>query len=148
MSIQEAIRATVALHGKRWIESIILRLKSSGHFGGGRIAASLRSTVEDGGDKLSLQIFGDESLSTIMKGRKPGKQPPLEVIKDWISVRGLPIPENEAFGIARHIGRFGIKPLDLLADKTLLLHNLTTDVEKSIVKAAKEMIKAQVPKAK
>lgn len=71
-------------------------------------------------------------------GRRPGKQPPLNNIKDWCKSRG--IPQSAAFPIARNIGRKGIKPtpfLKPLKDLSELLYKIS----KLGVQTVKEEIK-------
>ena len=73
-------------------------------------------------------------------GRKPGKQPPLNVIYAWCKSKGIPL--TAAFPIARKIGRTGIKAkpfmyvyddqvdklVDLVGD--LVVDEIVEDVER------------------
>ncbi len=78
----------------------------------GEAANSLRYRWE--GDKLT--IYSDMNrdfnyILTLETGRKPGKMPPTEPIKQWIEQRGIQPPDisqdSLAFLIARKIGREG-----------------------------------------
>lgn len=46
----------------------------------------------------------------IDEGRRPGKQPPLQAIKEWTRLKG--IPESAAFPIARKIGQEGYRGIN------------------------------------
>jgi len=54
-------------------------------------------------------------------GRKPGKNPPIQPIKDWLKRKGL--DEGLAYPIAKKIGQQGIKPKPIL--RTTINKNLT-----------------------
>lgn len=59
-----------------------------------------------------VQIFAEDYFRFVDKGRRPGKQPPLEAIKQWTRVKL--ISEKAAFPIARKIGKFGIPPANII----------------------------------
>lgn len=75
-------------------------------------------------DKASVEVFADESIIFIDRGRKPGsKQPPPQNIIDWIKElniqftlsNGKPMPiKQQAFIIGRSIARDGIEPTNII----------------------------------
>src|SRR5262245_34244717 len=68
------------------------------------------------GSQLSYAPFAFES------GRKPGKQPPVSAIVQWIALKPVDIGGQDirrvAFLIARAIGRRGIKPRGIFSATT------------------------------
>lgn len=59
-------------------------------------------------EKIIIEFVSEDYGKFVDEGRKPGKFPPLNKIKAWTKVKG--IPEKAAFPIAKKIWRFGIKP--------------------------------------
>ena len=59
-----------------------------------------------------VQLFAEDYLRFVDKGRRPGKQPPLRAIKEWTRIKLL--PEKLAFPIARKIGKVGIKGINII----------------------------------
>lgn len=74
----------------------------------GKSAASVRYEVTEEG----LKVYGAGHIFVLETGRKPGKWPSIQVIKDWIEAKPI-IPRDKistnslAFLIARAIGRKG-----------------------------------------
>jgi DNA-binding XRE family transcriptional regulator len=104
---KEAITTFMVKVKQAYIEG--LRRKNMDASGGS--ADSLKEKSEDNAG----QLFGKRSMGALIEGRRPGKQPPLEAIIQWLkdkktfridlekgpSLRGL------AFIIARKIGKTG-----------------------------------------
>lgn len=73
----------------------------------GALIGQLSYDVKTNADgKAVVRIFAEDYFRYVDRGRRPGKQPPLEAIKAWTRVKF--IPERLAFPIARKIGREGI----------------------------------------
>lgn len=58
------------------------------------------------GVSSTIEFTMDAYGKFVDSGRRPGKQPPLDVIKEWTRIKGL--PEGIAYPIARKIGQEGI----------------------------------------
>lgn len=72
----------------------------------GALAFSVRYEVNDKG----LTVYAAEYMEEVNRGRKPGKFPNIQDIKDWIDDKGLSydIPiDSLAYLIARKIAKFG-----------------------------------------
>lgn len=69
----------------------------------GRARKSLNVVVEN----LKGGIEGTDYMLYTLKGRGPGRMPPLSAIIDWCNVRGL--PRGVAWVIAKRIAEFGTK---------------------------------------
>ena len=73
----------------------------------GRLAQSVRSEVK----RSVLTIYADDYIYYLEKGRKPGKKPPLQVIRQWIDDKGITptdiSKDSLAFLIQRRIGEEG-----------------------------------------
>ena len=74
----------------------------------GKLLNSIRYKLIEGKDTISIAYLLEDYWRYVDEGRKPGKQPPLSVIKKWTQLKG--IPESAAYPIARKIGKVGIKP--------------------------------------
>jgi len=57
---------------------------------------------------VELPLYG----KYVSEGRKPGKQPPLNVIEKWCQRKG--IDKKAAFPIAKKIGKEGLEPTNFL----------------------------------
>lgn len=63
-------------------------------------------------DAKNIQIIANKYLQYVDKGRRPGSYPPIQAIKQWASIKG--IPQSAVFPIARKIFKFGIKPTNVI----------------------------------
>lgn len=88
----------------------------------GKLANSVRSTIELDDKIISVSIIADEEWKYVEYGRKPGKMPPIDAILSWVKVKGLPrsnsapkkggkLPTQEqlAYAISNNIKKYGIK---------------------------------------
>ena len=73
------------------------------------------------------------------QGRKPGKQPPISKIRQWLSIKG--IPQKAAFPIAKKIGRYGIKPTPFFS---ITIQKHVKELEDKIAKLAIEGIEKEI----
>ena len=88
------------------------RVGASGSFSSvanasGELARSVRHDVKGS----VLTIYADDYIYYLEKGRKPGKKPPLQVIRQWIDDKGITptdiSKDSLAFLIQRRIGEEG-----------------------------------------
>lgn len=94
-------------------------LHANGTNSSGELSKSIKGIVKQNGKYIVISIQLNEYWKFIEYGRKPGKYPPPDVIKKWISVKPvLPRPlkngklptENQlAYLIGRKISKNGIK---------------------------------------
>lgn len=68
----------------------------------GKTSSSLRSSIVG---TTKIEIIAEESILTLVFGRAPGKQPPIEPIREWVIAKGLPL--GLEWHIAKNIGLFG-----------------------------------------
>lgn len=81
-------------------------VKLNGAFATGNLYNSIKYKVyKDKNEQFHLDIDYVYYGLWIDQGRKPGKQPRLQDIKDWCRIKG--IPQEAAFPIARKIGKMG-----------------------------------------
>lgn len=103
--------------------------------------------VELNGDMVVISLQLEEYWKYVEYGRRPGKMPPIDNIKEWIKVKPvipdartgkIPSAEQLAFLIARKIGREGI-PARHPINKTVY-----TDITEQIIDAIKAEIVTQL----
>ena len=91
-------------------------LSRKGKKASGNLYDSINVEVKLLGNDYNLVVKMADYWNYVDKGRKPGKQPPISSIVKWIRNKpsfgglGNKKPESVAFGIAKKIGKFGIKP--------------------------------------
>lgn len=113
----------------------------------GGSSESLRDVAEDN----SGQLFGKRSIGALIEGRRPGKQPPLEAIIQWLKDKKTfridddsgPGLRSLAFIIARKIGKTGTdiyqrKRPSLNVDD--LIVQAKSDLGKTLLQIEKEKI--------
>lgn len=105
----------------------------------GELRNSLNYKVVEKMEGYQVQILAADYFEYVEYGRRPGKIPPINKIKEWCRYRG--IPQQAAFPIAKKIGKFGIDPRPILGEvlETLNIQNnrevlqqITDDVEQHI----------------
>ena len=79
-----------------------------------------------------FEVLFPEHFAYINDGRRPGKQPPLNTIIDWINKSRISVPSGMkvkqfAFLIARSIGRRGVKPRPFLETLSEELGSIIAD---------------------
>ncbi len=94
--------------GADLVADVLAALASGNNVASGRLYNSLRHEVRESIDELAVAVVEEDYGKFLDKGRRPGKQPPLDRIREWCRLRG--IPERAAYPIARKIGRFGTRP--------------------------------------
>lgn len=94
--------------GADLVADVLAALASGNNVASGTLYNSLRHEVRESIDELAVAVVEEDYGKFLDKGRRPGKQPPLDRIREWCRLRG--IPERAAYPIARKIGRFGTRP--------------------------------------
>lgn len=94
--------------GADLVADVLAALASKNKIASGRLYKSLRLEVQDSLDELSLLVYEEDYGKYVDAGRGPGKMPPLEAIREWTRLKG--IPERAAWPIARKIARVGTRP--------------------------------------
>ena len=94
--------------GEELIADVLQALEDKGHIATGRLYLSIRKEEREALDEIQLLIYKEDYGKYVDSGRPAGKQPPLDKIKEWCRVKGIPV--KAAFPIARKIGRIGTRP--------------------------------------
>jgi len=108
-SLDKLIRSFVA-QATREMKAI---LKKNGKGNSNLINILQYMRVSRKGDMFSIKSNLPDYAKFIQTGRKPGKQPSMEVIVAWCKRKR--IETKYAFPIAQKIGKEGIKPINFMA---------------------------------
>lgn len=73
-----------------FIEQYKTALQEADKVASGALLNSIDYTVEINDRQVTLSIYAEEHWKYVEYGRNPGKFPPLDTIKSWIKVKGLP----------------------------------------------------------
>ena len=109
----------------------------------------IRAIVEFNGDQLLISFELNDYWKYVEYGRKPGKQPPVDSIADWIKIKRIipepingKIPDTKqlAFLIARKIGRDGVEGKHIM---NKMIHSnqmdlIINDIKKEIMNQLKQ----------
>ena len=100
------------------------KLKANDSYASGDLVNSIRGIVKQNGKYVVISIQLEDYWQFVENGRKAGKYPPINAIKNWISVKPVlprplksgkvPTANQLAFLIARKISKVGIKPKPFL----------------------------------
>lgn len=134
----------------KFTEAYKQQLISDGKKATGNLISSVRGYVEYNGTVLSVMFDIADYWKYVEYGRKPGKFPPIDKIRQWIKVKPiLPRPgkngklptENQlAYLIARKIARKGI-PATHSMSKTVNSFNLRSQIMKELERQVIKEIK-------
>ena len=120
--------------GNELIEEIRKRLSDKGINSTGTASRSLNTKATD----TKLEIKGLRYIGALDKGRSPGRFPPVDAIRDWVSQK-LGISGNENNSIAYLIGR------KIANEGTSIYQDKSKGIElESIVDMGIELIKKRV----
>jgi len=119
-------------------------IELNGSIATGRLLENIKVTANKTQDIYTLVISYPFYGKFVDEGRKPGKMPPIEDIKKWTRLKG--IPESAAFPIAKKIGEKGYKGIhftepfydDIKVIKELLTDNYSSYVVKELTKDFKK----------
>lgn len=120
-------------------------LKNSVPIASGRLKNSIRCFTEGNDRDLSVKLRAEDYLLYVDKGRSAGKMPPLEPLKEWCSVKG--IPESAAYPIALKIRDLGIPATNVIENSVSSVRGLeliqraaSKDIQNEIVNDLKETL--------
>lgn len=118
---------------------------------------SLRTTVEIDGSVFSILLHSEDYLKYVDEGRKPGKFPPINKIRQWIKIKPvMPYPDKSgrlpdenslAFLISRSIAKNGIEPthiIDKVMDSYRLEDKVTLAIFSEIEKLVDDLIDKKI----
>jgi hypothetical protein len=130
-------------YGNTSVERIKQNLASTGTNATGRTSQSLRYTVTDTGDKITLQIIGKPYLAVVETGRRPTPEytkPSYDFvnsIKQWIAAKGG--DQSSAYDIAKNIHQKGTKLYQDGGRKDIISNvinqDLTAKISQDVLKA-------------
>lgn len=81
---------------KQLLEGIAKELKAGIPNATGKTASSVQVSVKEGNqsgfDITSGKIIANKYFGVLETGRRPGKRPPIESIKEWVEAKGFSFP--------------------------------------------------------
>ena len=113
--MEDRLKEALHVFGQEYIDAIDGILRKEDKIASGDLIKSLKPRViKTGfGTSYTLKIIAEEYLKYVDEGRRAGsKAPPIEPIRKWAKLKGL--PEGLAFPIAKSIGIKGIKPTNVI----------------------------------
>jgi hypothetical protein len=109
----------------------------------GRLVKSINYRLQPLATGIQVQLLSEDYLKYVDKGRRPGTYPPIQAIKRWAAVKG--IPQGAAWGIRRNIYKYGIKPTNVI-DKTLRIIETSRDANRKYEQRMVDSIVKQLQK--
>lgn len=85
-------------------------IKLNGAMATGTLYNQVRANVQESNNTYRITISYPFYGKFIDEGRNPGKMPPINDIREWTRLKG--IPESAAFPIAKSIGEKGFKGIN------------------------------------
>jgi len=79
----------------------------------GKLVQSINYRLQPLATGIQVQLLSEDYLKYVDKGRRPGTYPPIQAIKRWAAIKG--IPQEAAWAIRKNIFKFGIKPTRVIA---------------------------------
>lgn len=108
-----ALRISLSDLLKREGATIVADIRGQLPVARGDLKDSVEAKVSQEGSIHRLQILAAPHFRFVELGRKKGgKMPPLDAIRKWCEIKGIPV--RAAFPIARAIQRNGIRPKHIL----------------------------------
>ena len=120
-------------YGESLIADIIAELKRKDAHASNTLINSLTYKLKEGVEELNVLLVGEDYFKYVDEGRRPGKIPRIGKLKKWAAIKG--IPEKAVFAIAKKIGRFGVKPKNIIKD--MISHNTLSDDDNKLAEAFK-----------
>lgn len=109
-------RAVLEEYGAQVVAEMVTRLRGHGKDATGNLIESLGYEVEETSSELVLSFVMADYGDYVDQGRRPGSFPPVDRIREWCRVRG--IPESAAYPISAAIARRGIPPTNFYTVST------------------------------
>lgn len=111
----------------------------------GRLINSIDYRLRETATSLQFQLLAENYLEYVDKGRKPGTYPPIQAIRRWTQLKGL--PKGSEYGVQKNIYKFGIKPTNVLRRAQLRIETFRefqAKYEKGVVDSIVRTIKKDV----
>lgn len=129
---KENLRKALDVIGQDFIKELTYQIIKHDKVASGRLLNSLDYQIIETLEGFLLEINYSPYLIFIDQGRKPGKFPPPDVIKQWIRDRNITpdkMTEDQlAFLIGRKIANEGIKPTHILRDTIEKIYNYIDNI--------------------
>ena len=112
----DRLKKAIDSFGKEYVESVGDILRKADKIASKQLIKSLKHKVfKTGfGTSYTLKLISAIHMKYVESGRRAGaKPPPVAPIKQWIKDKGIGLPEGAAYGVAKNIGKRGIKPLNV-----------------------------------
>ena len=110
MPIQESVNRSIASLADEYGEVLVRTLKrelvDEGKYATGSLIDTMFYDVRLDNSLAVVELNANPYLRYVDQGRRPGKFPPIQAIRRWVNVRGL--PARATFPIARAIAQRGI----------------------------------------
>ena len=104
--------------GEELKKNLIQELRRTKAIASGDLINSLNIDIEKTPDGAIISLGGNEYITFIEKGRKPGKYAPIKALEKWVMAKGLATDEKKvtalAFAINNKIKKKGIKARPVL----------------------------------
>ena len=94
------------------VNDIISVLQQNNKIASGNLINSVKYEYQVDINTIKLMLISEDYLEYVDKGRAPGRFAPVDKLREWIRIRG--IPEKALYPINYKIFKFGIKPLNFL----------------------------------
>lgn len=103
-------------YGRDLTNELRQQLIRAGKKASGNLIKSLDWEVVNNGGEYTISILAEDYLIYVDKGRKKGTPPPIQAIREWVSIKGF--EEGSEYPIAKGIGENGIDPTNVI-DKSI-----------------------------
>ena len=103
------LRALIDKFGKEVVENQKKNLKA---IDTGELLRSISYKYVVNAETVIVNFLSLDYGQWVDSGRKKGSYPPISPLKGWVKRKGM--PEKAAYGVARNIFKFGIKPRPFL----------------------------------
>ena len=114
-------------------------LQSNGKVATGELLDSLSFEFQVDAERILVQFLSADYGQYIEQGRAAGSYVPIDALKKWCEVKGL--PEEAAFPINQHIFKFGIKPQPFILQP---INNLKQDFIIALMVAYGKQVQIEV----
>jgi len=99
-------------------KNLIQEMRRTKTIATGNLLNSIQFNIEQTPNGAIISLNGNDYITYVDKGRKPGKYAPTSALKKWIKSKGIATDEAKvsaiAFAINNKIKREGIKPRPIL----------------------------------
>ena len=113
----DKMQKALKVFGTDFVDQMSAILRKSDKIASRELIESLKTRVYKTGfgTSYTLKVIAAEHLKYVESGRRKGATPPpVAPIKKWLKDKNIGLPEGAAYGVAKNIGKNGIKPLDVV----------------------------------